>query len=226
MRIWVTRTEPGATRLASMLASHGFEVFKAPVLGIEPIRSAPPNGPFDLAVFVSEHAVACAFANGWRGGPAMAIGNAAACRLQRHGAPSRWPPQSDAAGAVRALTGSPPGRTLIVKGAGGSDTLPRWLRSEGGAVAEWDVYRRVANRVSIADQRIDAIVAASGDGLLAIGRLWFAEERDAGVPLLVPSERVAGLATDAGFENVTTTLGAGSTAVVDTLGELRAKEEP
>ena len=225
MRIWVTRTEPGATRQAEVLAGHGFEIFKAPVLRIEHLRSSPPDGSFDLAVFVSEHAVAGASANGWQGGPALAIGNAAHAALERGGQPSDWPAQGSALEVTDTLQGSVPKRTLVVKGTGGTDTLQRWLESREGIVVDWNVYRRVANEPAIAAEPIDAIVAASGEGLRVIGQLWFAQGRDPKVPLLVPSERVSGIAATMGFDNVITTVGAGPTVVVDALVRLRSESE-
>ncbi len=221
MRIWVTRTEPGAARLAEALAGHGFDIFNAPVLHIERLRSSAPDGCFDLTVFVSEHAVAAAFANGWQGGPAMAIGNAAHAALERRGQVPTWSPQRSALDVTNALEPSVPGRTLVVKGAGGTDTLQRWLESRGGTVVDWDVYRRVANEPAIAHESIDAIVAASGEGLRVIGQLWFAHGRDPKVPLLVPSERVSAIAASAGFAKVITTVGASPMVVVDALVRLR-----
>jgi len=226
MRVWVTRTEPGATRLANTLATQGFEAFNAPVLEIATLRSRAPDGPFDVDVFVSEHAVSGAFENGWNGGAPMAIGRAAALALETRGHPPPWPPQADAEGVIRTLADSPPTRALLVKGEGGTRTLQRWLGSRGCMVREWDVYRRVPGGVGIAGEAIDAIVAASGDGLRVIRELWFAGGRDAAVPLLVPSARVAGIAAAAGFTQVVVTPGANDDAVVDGLVKLRNERQP
>ena len=220
MRVWLTRTEPGASRQATQLAGHGFDILKAPVLCIEPSTNPLPEGCFDVVVFVSEHAISCAGANGWHGGPAVVIGAAAERALRNLGVEPRWPTQANAQGVVDILAPSPPRNTLVVKGVGGTGTLQRWLRSERRALVEWEVYRRVPLSPSIEAQCIDAIVAGSGDGLRVIGQLWFAQRRDAGVPLLVPSERVAGLAAAMGFEHVVVTAGAGPGAVVESLFKL------
>lgn len=221
MRVWLARTEPGATRQAAALAAHGIGVLKAPVLGIETLQTAPPEGSFDVVVFVSEHAVYCAAANGWRTGSAMPIGAATARALQACGVEPSWPAQVSSQGVVDALAPSPPRRVLVVKGLGGQTTLQDWLRSRERTVVEWNVYRRVPLDPGISAECIDAIVASSGDGLRVVGQLWFAERRDARVPLLVPSERVADLAKAKGFERVVVTAGAGSSAVVDALLGLR-----
>ena len=223
MRVWLARSEPGATRQAAALGAHGFGVLKAPVLGIEPLRNAPPEGPFDIVVFVSEHAVSCAVANGWRTGSAMPIGAATARGLIACGVEPSWPAQANAQGVVDVLALSPPGRTLVVKGRGGRTTLQDWLRSRERTVVEWNVYRRVPLDPAISGERVDAIVASSGDGLRVVEQLWFADRRDARVPLLVPAERVRGLAKSMGFERVVVTAGAGSSAVVEALLKLRGE---
>ena len=220
MRVWVTRTEPGATRQAAILNERGFDVLKAPVLGIETLPTAPPEGRFDVVVFVSEHAVSCAAANGWVNGPAIAIGEAAERALRSLGVEPAWPTQANADGVVEALAPTPPDRTLVVKGLGGRTALQAWLQAHDLEVLEWDVYRRMPLEPAISGQGIDAIVTASGDGLRVVEQLWFAQRRDAHVPLLVPSERVARLATATGFEHVVVTAGAGSATVVEALAKL------
>lgn len=226
MRIWVTRTEPGATRLAAALSAQGFDPFRSPVLRIAPTASPPPPGPFDIAVFVSEHAVR----HGWRPGLAAgfaAIGEAARSALERSGAKAARPALRNAADAIAAFEPAPPARTLIVKGEGGREALQRWLRARGRAVADWNVYRRVATpdqAESLAGQRVDAIVASSGEGLRLVAKLWFAQQRPAVVPLLVPSERVAGIARAAGFANVRRTAGASAPAVLAVLQTLEGAE--
>ncbi len=208
IRVWVTRTEPGATRLANLLAAKGLAVFKAPVLRIAPISSLPPRGHFDLAVFVSEHAVAQAFANGWSpSAKVVAIGEAADDLLRRHGVAPCLPWRRSARGVIAALA-KPPAHTLIVKGEGGRDDLQRWLRGQGAVATEWNVYRRLRNELALSDERIDAIIVASGEGLAVVGGHWFRARREPGVPLFVPSERIAALARERGFANVSVTGGA------------------
>ena len=224
MRIWVTRTEPGAERLATRLADQGYAVFKAPVLDIEPAAPPPPRGGFDFVLFVSAHAVTHAFANGWTGhcgvGVVAGIGGSAEDALRQRGIEPGLAGLADAVDALAKLPSLPP-RTLIVKGEGGRDAVQNWLRARGGTVVEWDVYRRVPATPRVHGQQVDVIVAASGEGLPTIGRIWFADGRSTGVPLLVPSARVAEVAAACGFENVVETGGASDQAVLATLAKLR-----
>ena len=224
MRVWITRTEPGASRLAALLQERGFEVLKAPALRIDLLASSPPSQRFDCSVFVSEHAVHGATNNGWPDGArrnetTVAIGSAAHDALRRYGVEPTLPPQPSAAAVIDALP-SVPHRTLIVKGEGGRDVLQRWLRGHGGKVAEWNVYRRVALAPDIASERIEAVVAASGEGLRVVAGCWRRAARDEAVALLVPSNRLAAQARQLGFRNVVVTLGASDTAVARTLVRL------
>ena len=224
MRVWVTRTEPGASRLSRRLARAGHTVLNAPVLRIEGTSYTAPKGCFDFVLFVSSHAVEHAFATGWgaalRPGVAAGIGAEAETALRSRDVRTRLCGLANATAVTRALV-TPPMHTLIVKGEGGRDVVQNWVRAHGASVAEWDVYRRVPARPGIGDETIDAIVAASGDGLREIAELWFADGRNGSVPLLVPSSRVAGLAVAYGFDNAIVTDGAGDDAVVAALLRLR-----
>lgn len=217
MRVWIARTEPGAQRLAEALAERGIATFKAPVLDIEPCPSDAPAGRFDFVLFVSEHAIANAAQFGWRNAdwrncPSTAIGAVGDSALRRHGiVPCMEPPRS--AAAVSCQLNTPPSKTLIVKGEGGSKALQDWLRAHGGTVVEWNVYRRRPVQPSLAGERIDAIVVGSGEGLRKVARLWQDAARNPAVPVLAPSERVAGMARRLGFPNAVATLGANAGAV-------------
>lgn len=198
--------------------------FRAPVLRIEPCRVEPPQGPFDFALFVSEHAVAHAASNGWlrsawRDCPTAAIGVTANAALQAHGVAPCLPPQADAASVYSALRPLPE-RTLVVKGEDGRDILQRKLRQRGKTVAAWDVYRRVVVEPRLASENIDAIVVSSGEGVAAAAAAWFGNGRKATAPLLAPSPRVAALAARSGFTNVVVTLGSNPSAVAAALVRL------
>ena len=224
MRVWVTRTEPGAGRLSRRLTAAGYGVLNAPVLDIEDTANAAPAGGFDLVVFVSSHAVERAFATDRESAlaprNAAAIGGVAEAALRSRGIRPRLCGLADAAAVTRAVV-TPPPRTLVVKGEGGRDVVQNWVRSHGAYVAEWDVYRRVPATPALGDQRVDAIVAASGDGVREIAELWFAAGRSGSVPLLVPSSRVRDLAVACGFDSAVVTTGAADDAVVTALDELR-----
>lgn len=222
-QVWVTRTEPGASRLAAALRVHGHRVLTVPVLTIAPSGESPPRGCFDFVLFVSENAVRCAAAAGWRQTawadcPAAAIGSAGEAALREHGVKPCLQALADAHAVTVALSAAPK-RCLIVKGEGGRQVLQDWLRRNGAAVAEWNVYRRRRVAPNIVASSIVTVVASSGEGLAAAAKVWFAAGGDPAARLLVPSERIAREAARLGFRTIVVTLGAGAGAVVAALGQ-------
>lgn len=221
MRVWVTRTEPGASRLGTRLADAGFDAWVRPVLDIEPIAAPPPAGQFALTVFLSGHAVEFAVRNGWASTPAMAIGKSTWRTLTRHGINARTPERSSSEGIISALADDPPESVMIAAGEGGRGVLEQWLAERGIPVVKWCLYRRVAVSGPLAPaEAIDAIVGSSTAALRVVANMWFASSRSANVAMLVPSERVAESARDLGFARVVVTDGAGDEAVVAALDRI------
>ena len=221
MRVWVTRTEPGASRLADALKAAGHEAWVRPVLRIEQLANRPPDGAFDLTIFLSEHAVHGALANGWRETPALAIGPGTQAALARHGVPAAIPQRASSEGIAEFLATAPPATVLLASGAGGRDVLPGLLGAHGTAVAAWRLYRRVPVRDPLPPNAcIEAVVAGSAGGLRVAADLWFASGRGAGVPLIAPSPRVADAARALGFARVFVGKGADAHATVAQVGAI------
>ncbi len=218
MRVWVTRTELGASRLGARLVDAGFEAWVHPVLKIEPASSPLPGGQFALTVFLSAHAVEFAVRNGWKPTPSLAIGESTRRALQRNGIDARMPDRSSSEGLIAALATDPPQSVLIAAGEGGRDVLEQWLTQRGIPTVKWCLYRRVAVSGSLdSAQAIDAIVGSSAAALRVVANMWFASSRSANVAMLVPSDRVAESAQALGFARVVVTDGAGDEAVVAAL---------
>ncbi len=218
MRVWVTRTEPGAIRLGAALVDAGYEAWVRPVLKIEPIAAAPPKGQFALTVFLSGHAVEFAVRNGWNSTPALAIGKTTRRALASRGIDALTPDRSSSEGIIAALAADPPQSVMIAAGEGGRDVLERWLADRGIPAVKWCVYRRVAVEGSLdRAEAIDAIVASSAAALRVIANMWFASSRSPNVAILAPSERVAASARVLGFVRVFVTRDAGDEAVVAAL---------
>ena len=218
MRVWVTRTQPGADRLAAALRDAGHEAHVAPVLAISPTGQPPPEGCFDFVLFVSEHALRCAAAGSWRDAawahcPSAAIGRIGEATLREFGVVPCLSGLENAESVTTALAETPQ-RSLIVKGQGGRQLLQNWLRDHGGMVVEWDVYQRQSTAPDMAGEALDAIVVASAEGLVATAEAWFAANGDPAVRLFVPSERIARQAARLGFGNIVVTLGANAEATV------------
>ena len=221
MRVWVTRTEPGASRLGARLVEAGFEAWVRPVLDVEPTAAPPPAGQFALTVFLSGHAVEYAVDNGWVSTPALAIGKSTRRALAQHGIEARTPDRSSSEGIIAALAANPPENVMIAAGEGGRDVLERWLGERGIPAVKWSLYRRVAVSGSLDPADIiDAIVGSSAAALRVVANMWFSSSRSANVAMLVPSERVAESARALGFARVMVTGGAGDEAVVAALGRM------
>ncbi len=222
MRIWVTRSEPGASSLADALATEGHSVLKAPVVAIRGLEFILPVLHFELGVFLSVHGVQ-------HGGASLvglvdqtfAVGIQTQRALERLGVASQTPSQASSEGLVKAL-GDVAGRTvLIVSGRGGRDVLQSELASRGASVERLDVYERAPlTPVGLVAGSIDAIVVSSGDGFEYAVQVWFAAGGSRDVPVLVPSSRVAAFAPKLGMRNIHNCRGADSDAVLDGLRQL------
>jgi uroporphyrinogen-III synthase len=227
--------------LAAAIEAKGFDVWVRPAITIESLDAPQPTGSFDVAIFLSEHAVRFASAKGWPGGKSggksgvreagatiIAIGPATQRALGEVGVSAAVPNEATSEGIVALLRHlgdrgdlRAPGdlkSVLIVAGVGGRDHLQRYFRDLQVPVIEWSLYRRNQDTQQLpAAIRIDAIVASSGDGLRVVGKVWFAARRDGNVPVVVPSARVAGAAQRAGFRTIAESGAADTEAVVTAL---------
>lgn len=113
--MWVTRTEPGASRTAARLAALGFEPLVAPVLAVRPIaRPAPDLTGFAALAFTSPNGVAVfADLTPDRALPVFAVGDTTAERAKQAG----FHTVTSASGALSDLAwliaGEAPGRVLV-----------------------------------------------------------------------------------------------------------------
>ncbi|MEM9741462.1 MAG: uroporphyrinogen-III synthase [Pseudomonadota bacterium] len=229
--IWITRTEPGASRLAHALTTNGYRTLKAPVLRIEP---RPPKSSlrsrYDLVIVVSEQAVRWAPEPLWdRAAQVVAIGPRTAAALADAGVNSSYPTLATAEGLLdgplRAQLQA--GQSVaLVRGVGGRGVLPGALRAAGLVLDELVVYERIRRPAAEIERNADgnlsplepgtigALVASSGDGLQhALSLAPHAVD----VPVLVPSRRVERLAESLGVHQPVLCDGAGNEAVLAAL---------
>ena len=223
--------------MAAAIEAKGFDAWVRPAITIESLDAPQPAGSFDVAIFLSEHAVRLASAKGWSGGKSgvreagatiIAIGPATQRALDEVGVSAAVPNEATSEGIVALLRHlgdrgdflAPEDleSALIVAGVGGRDHLQRYFRDLQVPVIKWSLYRRNEDTQQLpAAIHIDAIVASSGDGLRVVGKVWFAARRDGNVPVIVPSARVAGAAERAGFRTIAESGAADTEAVVTTL---------
>lgn len=218
MKVWVTRSEPGATALAGALAGAGYEVLKAPVLKIGRQPFETPSGPFDFGIFLSVHGVRIAAAS-LKGsiGTLFAVGRRTRTALQRFGLDAGVPAVESSEGLLDALPDPAGKRVLVVTGSGGRTLLQEALEKRGAEVTRLDVYVRYPVAPEIETSNVDLIVVSSGDGFVQTARLWLAAGGAVDTPVLAPSPRVASLAPGLGMRCAHDCGGANAKAVLRTL---------
>ena len=159
IRLWLTRTQPGAQRQARELAAAGYQTLIEPVLAIEATGAAIPTTGADIVVFLSEHAVsACADFGFCSGARVYAIGARTAQRLKAHGIDASVPDDERSEGLLNMaqLRDLRHQRVLLVAGEGGRDLLASAFSERGASVGEYRCYRRVARSGMVFDtKRID-----------------------------------------------------------------------
>lgn len=226
MKLWLTRTQPGADRQAAELRCAGYRVQVVPLLEIVPLVAAPPPGPFDIAIFVSEHAVRIGLPQLEPGGVRVfAVGEHTARTLADAGVVAAVPPLSSSEGllAMPELQDVAGARVLLVSGADGRELLADQLTARGAQLVRYRCYQR--RPLDVLDPQlldVDAIVAWSGAAVTALAPRWFAAGGRADVPVLVPSARVAALGVELGFHRLHDCRGASSAALLDALNALQA----
>ena len=244
----MTRPAGQAEGLCRLIEDAGGEAVRLPLLEIIPEQ---PNGEgarrlrrlddMDWVIFVSANAVRYAFglmiqapeAKCW---PRIAaIGRATAEELAKHGvAVDLMPKQqfnSEMLLAAPELADVKELRFLIVRGAGGRETLAETLRARGAQVDYAEVYRRILPPTDvdglIARWRsggIHVITITSGEALGNLASLLAerAEELLVQTPLVVISERLAQQARDLGCVRVATAMAANDEAIVESVIGLAA----
>jgi uroporphyrinogen-III synthase len=235
-RILVTRSQPGAGQLVDALGAAGFTATALPVLDIQALPAPPNRGVlheldrFALVIFVSTHAVGFGMPMIeaiWREPPRgptwLAVGDATAAALARWGVVALVPDRHSSDGILAlpqaaAVAGR---RVLIVAGEGGRTDLQEVLTQRGASVELLTVYRRVplrgSSELAALREQLDAVVISSADGGRAFAALWTAAGGSRGIPLVVPSARVAAAMRSLDFSAVVTSAGADSDAVIDAL---------
>lgn len=159
-----------------------------------------------------------------------AIGEATSARLREQGIQARVPEQgmnSEALLAMSALQDVTGKRIVLCRGEGGRTLLTESLRRRGADVVELPLYRRRCPTSSAAQMRqamnreaINTVVLSSGEILQNFVRLIDAEVAGGvkeKLQIVVPSARVAELASSAGFTRIATAKQATDQGVIDAL---------
>lgn len=217
----LTRPQADSERLSQALQREGFQTRVTPVMTIEAIPTAeqapaPSLSDDALCIFISANAVRFGLP---QLGPALArfpdlvviaVGNKTRDTLAAEGIQSQVPAQPDSEGLLAMPTLSAPDTrdVVIVKGEGGRELLASELTRRGARVTEWACYRRcwpdvdVSVLTEIGAQLI--FQASSGEMVSRLAEL-LAGGGQVDLfqsPIIVPSDRVARLATEIGWAQV------------------------
>ena len=223
LRILVTRPLEQSELLADMIAQHGGTGVVAPCLEAIPLPPSPALkrnlsvcGQQDVVIFISRNAVIYANQLGvlksLSGAQIFALGESTASALQQLGTPRTITP--DAGYDSESLLSLPQlqdvnGKHIhIVRGKGGREELRDRLSNRGAIVSYIETYQRqrpadCRDNVRQALQRgVSAIVVNSAETLENFLTSVAATEMSTigGLPMFVPSQRVATLAQAQGFK--------------------------
>lgn len=243
-RLLLTRSADDSASTIAQLAEAGIYASAMPLIKIEPLplsaqdqaRLAALDG-YQAVIGLSKPAVRLFMAAvhclpvpptqpAW-----FAVGPGTGALWADYGITAHWPATGSDSEALLAMPelaaalATPAPRALLVRGANGRQLLARSLAGQGVQVDELNLYCRLAIdypsgtlAARVAAGQLNALVASSGQVLpylrTACGGDW---PRLAQLPLLVPSQRVAGLATALGFTQVIACQGADARALAQAL---------
>ena len=214
----VTRPAGDADAFVRRARALGAQTLRLPGTALRALPApAAPRPACDLWIFTSPAAVRHAFAGaGLRtdGAPAFAVGAGTRRALARHGVAATAPPERADSEGLLALPqlADVEGRRIALVGApGGRGLIAAQLQRRGADVVHLHVYQRVPPHWT--HHQLDALGAApeplltllsSGEALANLAQRLppplFARLRRGW--LVVSSERLAGLATAAGFADI------------------------
>lgn len=224
-RVWITRSEPGASQLGSYLSEAGFPSTVAPVVKIQSIQGSPPSGRVDCWILVSYHAIQSALDLGWMpSGICAAIGPTTQEALRDHPCSTIVPDKHTSEGLYALLRNrlAPSARICLISGKSGRGDLEDWLKSDDYEVIRWIVYERRYQSPQVDASDFDIVVASSAFALSKILDTLRLQQLciDKYPTLIVPSERIALNAREMGFSDVKTSEGASNAAVLSALENL------
>ena len=217
----LTRPEGTANSLGESLEALGWHVVYQPMLVIEPITEPATTPTIDagsVVIFISANAVRAGIPHLVRqlkenAPTVIAVGEATAAALALEDITALLPATPDSEGllALTELESCRERPVLIVKGEGGRALLAESLKERGAIVSEFICYRRLEAPVNAAEFcwqlcDLDEVVfqGSSGETVERLTEVLGAggQPNLLDSPLIVPSARVASMATDAGWTRV------------------------
>ena len=242
LRVLVVRPERPGDRLVQLLQTAGAIVYNLPVMkvvsfvdgdrGVAVERQIRSFGQYQKAIFISANAARLFF--GWLDRMRLelpgdvefyAVGESTAAVLRDRDIEVQIPSiemTSEGLLDLPGMIGVAGQRILLLKGEGGRDTLARELQQRGARVDGCELYRRERTlenqdeiRRLVDGGEVDAILVHSGELLHHLAGMVDVTQLE--LPAVLPSKRVAQLATDAGYRQCIVAQNATPDAMVEVL---------
>ena len=242
--VLVTRPLGQAGALCADLVSRGFTPYEQPLLDLLSLPALSPAcqqaiediTKYQHLIFISGNAVRFGMEKILERWPQVpkeikvyAIGESTAAMLREYGIEAVYSTQgtamtSESLLSIASLQGAQGQNVLIVKGQGGRTVLADVLSERGAVVNKLSCYQRKCPTLAagelaekITSWGIELILISSGESLRNMLTLLSPEEtiKLCLMPLVVPSDRVAKMAEEAGFSRVHTAQNASNIAMLE-----------
>ena len=231
-KVWITLTEPSASRISAQLASAGYTSFCESVIKIEFLSqkvTAPKKTEVpDLCIFLSQHAARQyleeVYCEAHKKCEFLAIGPSTAEILRFGGLYVVEPEHASSEGLLAcAIVQSikVDDHVSIFCGEDGRDILQKYLEKRCHLNVV-NLYRRILRPIEN-PRVIDAsiILVGSTHGFIAAANIWRRLGGNASVQFLVPSERVGALSLELGFSEVVNAQGMDTQSLLKALARLK-----
>ncbi|MCW7554992.1 uroporphyrinogen-III synthase [Endozoicomonas gorgoniicola] len=243
IRALVTRPQPEGGKLAERIHQQGGRAFVLPMLSIVALAETQAIRDrvlqldhYEKVIVISQNAARFGLElieNYWPQRPIhqqwFAIGETTRHTLAQLDVPAVCSRQGNNSESLLALDGFQDitgQRMLLIKGKGGRDFLEKTLRQQGAQVDTLEVYQRLCPdyqpdevRQQLADHGINVILAGSGETVRNL-RQYLPRTLLEHCRLVIPGQRVAGLAESLGFRQVYTATGADHAAMLSVLEKI------
>ena len=235
-RVLVIRPRRQPDSFCKLLQASGAEVEQTPVLSIQPAANQQGIKDLiidfdntDIAIFVSVNAARIAtqwLDSYWPMLPVgvdyFAVGKGTAAVLNEAGIEAVSAQQQNSEGLLELpqLQQVEGKRVTIFRGVGGRELLSEQLTHRGARVQYCELYHRQPEPEQIALARnqlasVQVLVAHSGELLQALGSAEHIQQTD--LQLVVPGQRVAAIAAELGYCNISVAENAGPEAMLSAL---------
>ena len=202
MRVWITRTRPGADRTAERVRALGHEPWVEPVLEICSLPAGLEMAGVDALAFTSINAVeAFAATMPDRELPVFTVGSATAAAARQAGFRTVRSADGDVDDLARLIASAAPGSTVLhAAGRPRAGDLQSNLAELGVQARTAEIYESRRRAHIEAPRAIDAVLAHSPHAARILADM---EDLDRDLPMFGLSEAVAAPLRCAGFRNVT-----------------------